>query len=138
VFPIVLSVGVPFREPVIREPEPGGPAWQARLGPGTRFLKVNGEPSFSFDAIVNEVALSESARVHLEVVDPGATALRELELDTVYIKKPGIRTIGVALAFDSQGRILVERGSFADRAGLKTDDRLVAFGGVSASIPFQR
>lgn len=135
VFPIILGAGVPFPEPLLGASAPGSPAWQAGIQPGTRVVSVNGNAVFSFLNVPNEVALGSPDETVLELIDPGQHAPHLVRLKPVYSEDLGVYTIGVGPAIDPRGEILVEEGSQAAQAGLKSGDRLLAVSGVVGALP---
>jgi regulator of sigma E protease len=138
VFPIVLFWGVPFSSPVIGETVPGGPAWHARLEPGTRVLQVNGEPVYSFLFIDNEVALGDRSEVRLTVQDPGASESREVRLVPRYLEDHGFLSIEALPARDSTHALDVDPEGPAAKAGLENGDRLVRVVGGIEGLPLWR
>lgn len=134
VFPIILTVGVPFSEPVVGATTPGSPAWHAGLQPGTRVESVNGNAVYSFMNIPNEVALGSPEETILVVRDPGASSSRTVRLVPQWNEALGAYSIGVNPAADAGGAIAVEKGSPAEKAGLADGDRLVEVAGTSAGL----
>ena len=134
VFPVLLSIGVPFEAPVLGEPVPGSPAWQAGVEPGTRVLEVNGNDVFGFIHVTNEIALGSPNETVMRVVAPGESEPRTVRLTPVYNEAQGIYWIGQRPAYDAEGRIAVERGSPAARAGLASGDRVLEVVGAPAGI----
>jgi regulator of sigma E protease len=136
VFPILFHVGVPFTRPIIGETIPGGAAWHERIPEGSEVLTVNGNRVFEFLHIPTEVALGDPERAVLVVRVPGTRAEKTFELRPRRDATEGIGTIGVVPDFerDEAGRVLVDvtPGSPAERAGVKTGDRLIS---VSDAIP---
>jgi regulator of sigma E protease len=137
VFPVILAVGVPFPEPLIGASTPGSPAWQAGLRAGSRVLSVNGNEVFSFLNIPNEVALGSPDETVLEIVEPGAEKPHLEHLKPVYSDDLGVYTVGVTPAVDPHGEIVVEDGSKAASAGLKTGDRLLRVAGGVPGLPLE-
>ncbi|MBL8863410.1 MAG: RIP metalloprotease RseP [Planctomycetes bacterium] len=131
VFPILLAIGVPFAEPVIGSTTPGSPAWHAGLAPGTRVESVNGNAVYQFLNVPTEVALGSPEETVLVVRDPGAQSSRTVRLVPEWNPAFGAYSIGVGPSADREGRIAVEKGSAAERAGLADDDRLVEVRGAS-------
>lgn len=125
VFPLVLFHGVPFMEPVVGRAQPGGPAWRAGIQPGSRILEINGNPIVSFEYIANEVALGEPESTRLLVLEPGASAPREITVVPEYDEGAGLNRIQVAPAFDLAAGLAVPPGSPAEEAGLRDGDRVV-------------
>ncbi|MCY2958594.1 MAG: RIP metalloprotease RseP [Planctomycetota bacterium] len=134
VFPIILSVGVPFSEPIVGSTTPGSPAWHAGLQSGTRVESVNGNVVYSFLNIPNEVALGSPEETVLVVRDPGATNTRTVRLVPQWNEAIGAYSIGVNPAADAHGSIAVEKGSSAEKAGLVDGDRLVDVAGTSPGL----
>ncbi len=126
VFPIILTVGVPFAAPVLGPSAPGSPAWHAGLAPGTRVESVNGNPVYGFINIPTEVALGSPEEARLVVRDPGSDAPRNVRLIPEWNEALGAFSIGAMPAADPDGTIEVQRDSPAARAGLRAGDRLVA------------
>jgi regulator of sigma E protease len=134
VFPIILTIGVPFTEPVVGSSTPGSPAWQAGLQPGTRIESVNGNPVYSFLNIPTEVALGSPEETVLVVRDPGATTSRMVRLVPERNEAMGAYSIGVNPAADARGTIAVQKGSAAALAGLRDGDALVDVPGTSSAL----
>lgn len=134
VFPIILSAGVPFSEPILGATTPGSPAWHAGLQPGTRVESVNGNAVYSFMNIPNEVALGSPEESVLVVRDPGASASRTVRLVPQWNEALGAYSIGVNPAADRRGAIVVVKDSPAARAGLSDGDRLLDVAGTGASL----
>ena len=72
VFPVLFWLGIPFTQPLIGAPTPGGPAWEAGLEEGTRILEVNGQPVITFPEIVQEIALGDPGACTLLIQRPGS------------------------------------------------------------------
>jgi len=129
VFPILFQVGVPFTKPVIGDTVPGGPAWQARVPPGSEVLQVNENPVFEFAHLYTEVALGDPRHSRLLVRDPATGAEHTYDLVPERDESEGIAMIGVRPGFerDAQGNVVldVQPDSPAARAGLVSGDRLV-------------
>ncbi len=134
VFPIILTVGVPFSEPVVGATTPGSPAWHAGLQPGTRVESVNGNVVYSFMNVPNEVALGSPEETVLVVRDPGATSPRTLRLVPQWSEALGAYSIGVNPAADPGGAIAVVKDSPAAAAGLQDGDRLVDVAGTNPAL----
>jgi len=134
VFPIILAIGVPFPEPMIGPTTPGSPAWHAGLQPGTRVESVNGNGVYSFMNIPTEVALGSTEEAVLVVRDTEESPTRTVRLVPQWSESLGAYTIGANPAADPTGAIEVEKGSAAERAGLKSGDRLLEVVGASAGL----
>lgn len=132
VFPILFSVGVPFREPMLGEAIPGSPAWHARVEPGTIVKSLDGKEVFEFNHIVSGVALGDDDGAVMQVVRPGSKVIEKLQLEPRFDTARGIYTIGVNPGLDPENRVFIEAGSAADRAGVRNDDKLL---GVDGGIP---
>ena len=128
-FPLVFYFGVPFTPPILGDPTPGGPAWQAGLERGTEVLEANGQEVFDFVHIHTAVALGDSDHATLRVRTPDGV-IRDVELDPRYDESFGMNTIDVPGAYerDDQGRLLLfpTPDSPAARAGVLEGDALVA------------
>ncbi len=130
VFPILFHVGMPFLSPVLGDPIPGGPAWQARVPAGARVLAVNDRRVLSFDHIGSEVALGDPRETVLRLEDPQRGEVREVRVKPEFQPELGYSTIGVLppADMDAQGRVALEvrPDSPAERAGLRSGDRISA------------
>jgi len=157
VFPLVLIVGVPSWEPVVGRPTPGGPAWKARVEPGSRILRVNGKELFDYIYLSSAVALGGRDPVVLEYVPPaGAGAagapdapgapgapgagrppeVRRIAIEPRYDEESGFYVVDLPPAHE--GRIEV-RGEAAGSAGLRDGDRLHDVrGGIEGLDPFEK
>lgn len=131
VFPILFAIGVPFLEPVLGPSDPGSPAWHAGLVEGSRVKSVNGAEVISFLHIPTEVALGSPERTELVVVEPDGKE-RSVVLTPRYNEALGAYSIGVQHGVDPQGLITVAKDSPAEKAGLKTGDRLLS---VESPLP---
>jgi len=139
VFPILFQVGVPFTRPVIGDTIPGGAAWRARLPRGHEIVSVNGSRVIEFEHLFTEVALGDPQRATLVLRDPRSGQERVHELVPERDEREGLRTIGVTPDFerDASGRILLDvaPGSPAERAGLRSGDRLIEVLGAVPGLP---
>jgi len=135
VFPPLLFFGVPFPEPLLGHVVPGGPAWKAGLESGTRVLAVDGEPVFSFESLMSEVALSSQPELQLLVRAPGAASESTVSVRPSYHEDMGFKTLEVGSAADPENRIEVDPESSAFAAGLRSGDRLVSFEGSGEDLP---
>ncbi len=134
VFPIILAIGVPFAEPMIGATTPGSPAWHAGLQAGTRVESVNGNGVYSFMNIPNEVALGSPEETVLVVRDTDESPARTVRIVPQWSESLGAYTIGANPAVDPAGEIEVDKDSVAERAGLRSGDRLVEVVGGSAGL----
>jgi regulator of sigma E protease len=132
VMPLLLFHGVPFNAPVIGQVVPGSGAWHARIEPGTRVLTVNGNPVAGFEYIAHEIALGPPDLAELEILAPGETTPRKVQVRPHYDEDAGFSTIGVAASSDPTGAIVVDPESAAASAGLETGDRVV---GIDSALP---
>jgi regulator of sigma E protease len=132
VFPLLFAWGVPMSEPVMGPALPGGPAWHARLGDGTRFLSVNGDEVFDFGHVMTAVALAGAGPSEVEVLRPGSDAPELFTLEPRYEPALGAPVLGIDLALDPARRIEVRPGGAAAAAGLSSGDRLIAVHGARA------
>ena len=128
-FPIVLSAGVPFDEPLIGTVEPGGAAWEAGVVPGSRVLAIDGESAYSFESILQAAVLADEEEGALfDLEEPDGTR-RSLVLHPRYNEDFGYPSIDVGGGHDRNGAILVAPDSAAYDAGLSEEDRLIAIVG---------
>jgi regulator of sigma E protease len=134
VFPPLLFFGVPFPEPLIGGVVPGGPAWKAGLESGTRVLAVDGEPVFSYESLLSEIALSSKPDVQLLVLAPGSEAQTEVSVRPGYHERLGFKTLEILAAADPEHRIEVAGDSPAFAAGLRSGDRILKLDGSSEEL----
>lgn len=145
VFPLLFMIGVPFQQPILGDPIPGGPAWHAGLEAGSRVLSVNGREVYDFAHIPTEVALGSPEKTVLVLAEPGTTvasvdgrssasATRTIELVPEYSEGLGVYTIDVQPAHDPSGALIVAEDSPAGRAGLVTGDVLLGVVGAPAEL----
>lgn len=135
VFPFILAVGLPTMQPVLGPPEPGSPAWHAGLEAGTRVRAVNGTPVTGFLQITSEVALGSPEEVVLEIEAPPEGEKRVVRLVPVYSEIDGVYTLGVTPPLDPSATLVVQDGSPASTAGLKSGDRLLDVSGGDVALP---
>lgn len=126
VFPIILFYGVPFTPPVLGMAEPGGPAWQAGLEPGTEVLSVNGHPTIGFMYIAHQVALGPPDAATMEVRGPGQLPARTIVVQPRYDDEDGFSSIRIRPPFDAEGTLHIDPDGPAQAAGLAMDDRLLS------------
>lgn len=124
VFPIVFFVGVPFEAPVIGATDPGSPAWQAGIEPGTTVLAIEGEEVRSFNDITTAIALGSAGPLELEVLEPGADEPRAVFVEPTYNEALGLRLLGVRQALHEDMKMSVAEGSPAAEAGVLDGDFL--------------
>jgi regulator of sigma E protease len=138
VFPIIFSVGVPLPRPVIKDPLPGGPAWQAGLVGGTEVLEIGGREIFDFMHIRMAIALGDPAGSELLVREPSG-ATRSVFVVPRYDKAEGVYTIDVELDVkrgDQGGFVLdVAEGSPLALAGARTGDAFLGVVGGAPGVP---
>jgi len=137
IFPILYWVGVPFTQPLIGAPAPGGPAWQAGLEEGTKVLEVNGQRVITFPEILNEVALGDPEKCDLLIQRPGSKTTEAISLTPERSATRGLFELGFPPAMDPDRKVFIESGSPAAIAGIKTDDRWLSIEGArpGESIP---
>lgn len=132
VFPILFWIGVPFTQPLIGSPTPGGPAWSAGLEEGTRVLEVNGQRVITFPEILNEVALGDPDSCELLVQRPGSESTELVQLVPRRSPSRGLFELGFPPAMDPEGKVFVEEGSPAALAGISSGDRWISVEGARA------
>ena len=138
VFPILFAKGVPFKAPLIT-PVPGGPAWHARIAPGSEVLAIDGDRVFEFTHIPNAVALGDPEGVELTLREPGSETPRNVYLVPERDEELGLNRIGVRPSIDPELRLAVQSGSPAWRAGLRAGMRLLSVeGGTPDQTPIER
>ncbi len=124
VFPIIFMIGVPFDQPMI-SPVAGGAAWLADIEEGTVIEEIDGKPIYAFLHIPNGIALADKGPVEMLVRDPGSDKTRTVTVQPTRSDEAGLNTIDVLPAFDPERRIVVAKGSAAEKAGLRNGYRLV-------------
>jgi regulator of sigma E protease len=134
VMPLVLLVGLPGVEPVLGEPLKGTPAWHARLEPGSRVERVNGHDPLDFMGLAMEIAVAGKRDVDLVLRRPDGT-LTDVTVTPEYEKASGTYKIGVTSAIDPDTRLVVQKGSPAEAAGLKSDERVLSIVGQPEFLP---
>jgi len=130
IFPILFWVGIPFTQPLIGAPTPGGPAWQAGLESGTRVLEVNGQKVVTFSEILNEVALGDPSACELVIQRPGSEATERISLIPERSASRGLFDLGFPPALDPDHKVRIEEGSPAAIAGVATGDRWTSVEGA--------
>jgi len=106
--------------------EEGSAARKAGLGPGDTVLEVNGRAVQQWKDVIGAVAFSATNPVSLTVEHDGAVAKKDIFVE--WDKEVGFRRLQIYPRVD----ILVsevEKGSFAEKLGLRKDDRLVSLAG---------
>ncbi|MCP3915802.1 MAG: RIP metalloprotease RseP [bacterium] len=131
-FPIILSSGVPFLEPVLDAPTKGTPAWHAKIPEGTRVVSANGKNVFDFWHIPQEVAVGGKDPIELEVMTPGATSSQMVTLTPEYSDDVGFFRVGVSVGYESNLR--VKPGGVAEQAGVQEGDILVSVADMPQSL----
>jgi regulator of sigma E protease len=119
-------------EPVIGEVQPNKPAARAGLQAGDRIVRVNGERVDDFDDLRLTISMNAGTPLKFEYLRNGqlhATTVTPAREDSDY---GPVGRIGVVQYFDPTIGS-VEPGSPAERAGLRTGDRIVAVNGRPAA-----
>ncbi len=125
-FPLIFWIGVPMLRPAVGLVEPGGPAWHAGLEEGDDIVSVNGRSVLGFTDIALEVALGDVERTEIVIERDGER--RSVTVRPEYSEENGSYAIGIRSP--SRYEIEVDEGGPADRAGLRTGDRVVALDGL--------
>ena len=133
VFPILFAVGVQFNRPILGEPAPGGPAWQAGIQSGTEVLEVDGEPVYDFMHVATAVALGGD-RSELLVKRPGSDTPSTVVVRPEYNEVLGFRTIQVPQSYHPQYAAVVRPDSAAWRAGMRTGDHVLGVDGAVETL----
>lgn len=118
IFPILFYVGVPFIQPLIGSPTPGGPVWTAGLEEGTRVLAVNDQSVATFSEILNEVALGDPGKCDLTIKRPGQEGIEIVSITPTRSVERGLFELGFSPAVDPSGAVHVAPDSAASRAGV--------------------
>jgi regulator of sigma E protease len=126
-FMIAFALGVTFYAPKIGLVEPSTPAWEGGLRPGDTVVGVDGKEVIDFTEMRLAVVLgssSEPLSVQVERPTNGAGTTRvDLTVTPRFDPELGFNEIGAAPAYDEAIEEVVE-GSAAERAGLRTGDRI--------------
>jgi regulator of sigma E protease len=118
IFPILFYVGVPFIQPLIGSPTPGGPVWTAGLEEGTRVLAVNDQKVATFSEIMNEVALGDPEYCDLTIRRPGEESSEIISITPTRSVERGLFELGFSPAVDPSGAIVVTPEGAASLAGV--------------------
>ena len=134
----VWYVGMPqdtpkMREITVMEVEPGSPEYQAGLRPGDKIVKLNGEPFFSTWSNFVSKILFAIGKVDLEVIRDGKpVTVSYVPVDNP--KAPGsLGAEKIAWPFFTPLiplELTPEKGSVAEKAGIKPGDYIVAIDGT--------
>ncbi len=131
VFWALLVHGLPALKPIIGEPEAGTPAAVAGLRDGDEIVAVNHQPTPNFSAL--QLALVEAAAKRQVVAIQLANGQhREVDFSGYSIgETAGRPNLGFSPYMPDFPPVIgrVEAGSVAERAGLKTGDRVLAVNG---------
>lgn len=123
--PLLFALGVPFETPVIGTVQAGSSAWEAGLRHDDRILEVDGRAVHGFRHVSTAVALAEDGQpVHMKIQREGAEL--NLEVATDFDQALGFRRIGVGPIYE----LAMMPGGPAERAGLLSDDRILAVSGL--------
>ena len=128
IFPILFYVGVPFIQPLIGSPTPGGPVWSASLKEGTRVLAVNDQKVATFSEILNEVALGDPGKCDLTIQRPGREDTEIVSIVPTRSVERGLFELGFSPAQDPDGAIQLAPQGQAELAGVKPDHKLIDIG----------
>ncbi|MEM6567695.1 MAG: site-2 protease family protein [Planctomycetota bacterium] len=134
VLPFVMFAGLPAMEPVIGPPTPGMPAWSAGIPGGSRVLAVNDTDIVDFEHLVTAAALNGKKTARIEVLAPGAEGPRTYELEPKFDERVGFYRLGLPAGLAADRSIVVAEDSPAAKAGLATDDRLIAIEGARPEL----
>ena len=126
-FMIAFALGVTFYAPKIGLVEPMTPAWDGGLKPGDTVVGVDGKEVMDFTEMRLAVVLgsaSEPLTVQVERPTNGGARTRvDLTVTPRFDPELGFNEIGAAPAYDEVIEDVL-KGSAAERAGLRTGDRI--------------
>lgn len=128
-FPIIFAFGVPMVKPAVGGVAPGGPAWKAGLLEGDVIREVNGREILGFADVVLEVALCDPDATTMLIERNGEERL--VAISPEYSETRGSFAIQVSQPTDY--RVIVTPGGPAEKAGLKSGDRIVTLNGEPVS-----
>jgi regulator of sigma E protease len=126
IFPILYWVGIPFIQPLIGSPTPGGPVWNAGLEEGTRVLEINGKSVATFSEILNEVALGNPDQCDLLIKRPGQEQAEKISIVPTRSVERGLFELGFSPSVDPTGAVRITPGGAAELAGIGSDYRLIS------------
>lgn len=122
VFPLVFHSGVSFLAPIVGGVTPGSAAWEVDLREGDRIAKFAGKEMYSFENLMNEVALAGDRPVTM-VVESGDGTRRDVVAHAHFDTEDGLFRLGIEPAVDpAPPRVVVEPDGPAAQAGLQTGD----------------
>lgn len=135
IFVGLLAVGLPRPEPVVGLVEPDSPAARAGLAPGDRILDVAGEPVRWWDSVEEAIRTHPGEDVSVRFERDGKEQTVHLALDarSGLNEFGGVHEIGWAGLGHARLRAVVGvpgADTPADRAGLRSGDRVTAVAGA--------
>ena len=126
---LIYFVGLPVlvNPPIVGAVEPDSPEAKLGIHAGDRIVAVNGKPVTSWDDVQMTAALAPTTVVPVTILRDGARTTYDLPATTN--ERLGLKLLNLEPT-DHPVIYQVSPGSPAQRAGLKTSDEVVAFGGV--------
>lgn len=154
IFAIVAFMGEDVRSPIVGDLNPSSKAFQVGFRSGDRIISVGGAPVASWEQFQESLNHGVNSSIEVKVQHPGATEPEVFQIRPETRPNPNILsltdTIGDVdgLTHLSKAAVIgVRTGLPAEKAGLRTGDRILAVNGVEARhfrqlepmlLPFQK
>jgi regulator of sigma E protease len=138
IFTVISMTGIPDLLPYIGGVEQGSPAQRAGIMMGDKLLSINGVPVEGWIDIESALQKNPSEPSELEIERKGGvikvTVAPEKEtVENIFGEEVGIWTIGIEpLRYPVIGAVM--SGTPADRAGLKSGDRILEIDGMKIQM----